>query len=70
MLLHKSMPRTVAKKAVTKTEFSYANDIAIWTMIGAYLVGMFVAMELSQIALVDTTSVAVTDVRQTTTVAY
>ncbi len=46
------MPKAVAKKTVSKNDVSYFNDVAIWTMIGAYFVGMFVAMELSKISLV------------------
>lgn len=63
------MPRVLAKKTVTKKESSYFNDVAIWTMIGAYLVGMFVAMELSKISLVESTAVANANIEQTSSVA-
>ena len=62
------MPRVAAKKPITKSETSYFNDIAIWTMVGAYLVGMFVAMELSQISLVENTAVATTNIEQTASI--
>ncbi len=64
------MPRVAAtKKPITKSETSYFNDIAIWTMIGAYLVGMFVAMQLSKISLVEIGAVATTSVEQTSAIA-
>lgn len=62
------MPRAAVKKPITKSEASYIHDIAIWTMIGAYLVGMFVAMELSQISLVENTAVATTNIEQTASI--